>query len=108
VSVVRLYDLATGSTIATLPAVAGGSYQVLTFTPDGRTFWTQRLHGPVATDPRGPARLFEQWPVPAAGVPWWLIAVTAFGAALIAADAWRLRRRWAARRSGESPSTVNC
>jgi hypothetical protein len=109
-STVRLYDPATRGELGSLPVVVG-DYHLLDFTPDGSTFWTERMiptwTGPPKWPVSPPVRLFEQWPVPSPGVPWSLIAVTAFGVILIATDGWRLRRRWVARRCGESPTTVN-
>jgi WD40 repeat protein len=96
-SVARLYNLATGGTIGTLPAVAHANYEVLTFTPDGRSFWTQRLDESVARSPRG-TRLFELWPVPSPGVPWWLFAVTAIGLLLLIFD-WHRGRRGRTKRT---------
>ena len=84
-SVVRLYDPTTGRDLGTLPDVAG-EYHVLAFTPDGQTFWTERLM-------RNQTRFFEQWPVPPMGVPWWLIGVSSTATVIVVADCCRLRRR---------------
>jgi WD40 repeat protein len=100
-STVRLYDPATRGELGSLPVVVG-DYHLLDFTPDGQTFWTERMiptwTGPPKWPVSPPVRLFEQWPVPPPGVPWWLIAVMAIGIVFFAADIWRMRRRWVARR----------
>jgi hypothetical protein len=96
-STVRLYDSATGRKLGTLPETAW-YFDLWGFADEGQTIWTERIDRGENFIEAGDTRIFEQWPVLQPETPWWLLGVTALGILFVAADIWRMRRRWVARR----------
>ncbi len=95
--VVQVFDLETGQERAFLPRSDWRS--IVGLSPDGHSLWTMRLR--LATPQKDPARqndgvkIIERWEIPPpgpSGPPAWLLAVTALGVLLAAADRWRPRR----------------
>jgi dipeptidyl aminopeptidase/acylaminoacyl peptidase len=83
----QVFDLTTGRERMSLPRTPYG-YGIAGFAPDGESLWTFRIVSLAA----GAPLVFEQWAAASPWPPTWLLAVTAVGVLLAAAD-WRRERR---------------
>lgn len=90
-SMVQAYDVASGEPLAATPPVPEAIH-VMGFTPDGESFWTQRVVDD-AVPGTDATRVFELWPVRPHGLPGWLPVITVLAAVLLAIDVGRNRRR---------------